>query len=86
MLICQDAYMSLYVGPSCAGRRYLSSPPLLFAHAFTGCDTTCRPHGISKITMLQKIQKSPTLAQKADVFSAINASQDDVIAAGDTAL
>ena len=77
--------MSLYVGPSCAGRRYLSSPPLLFAHAFTGCDTTC-PHGIGKITMLQKIQKSPTLAQKVDVFSDINASQDDVIAAGDTAL
>ena len=59
---------------------------LLFAHAFTGCDTTCRPHGLGKIAILQKIQKNPILAQQADVFYGNNASHEDVIAAGNMAL
>ena len=56
---------------------------LLFLHAISGCDTTSRPHGIGKVTVLAKYQ---ALAQCASTFMLPTATKSAIVEAGDDAL
>ena len=57
---------------------------ILFAHTFSGCDTTSSPFGIGKITPLKMIQTSSTFQNIADVFIS-DSEKDHIIAAGEKA-
>ncbi|CAK8688755.1 unnamed protein product [Clavelina lepadiformis] len=50
---------------------------LLFAHAFTGCDTTSAVHKFGKISVFEKL-KSSSLRNVADVFYEDDVSPDQV--------
>lgn len=56
---------------------------LLFLHAFTGCDSTSRIHGIGKKSVFQKLIKGNQILQSsATVFSSTGSTKDEVQTAG----
>ena len=59
---------------------------LLFIHAFSGCDTTSRPFGMGKSTVLTKVLKDSDLCHCADIFVHNHSSTEDVIRSGDLAM
>ena len=60
---------------------------LLFAHAFTGCDTTSRVFGIGKKTVFNKIgNRSPKLQSCSQTFCTPNMTQVSIEEAGCEAL
>ena len=60
---------------------------LLFAHAFTGCDTTSRVFGIGKKTVINKIfNRSPKLQSCSQTFCAPSMTQVSIQEAGCKAL
>ena len=60
---------------------------LLFAHAFTGCDTTSRVFGIGKKTVFNKIvNRSPKLQSCSQTFCTPNITQVSIEEAGCKAL
>lgn len=59
------------------------SEALLFLHALSGCDTTSRPYGIGKVTVLSKYAE---LKRSASVFMSSSSSQEDIEKAGEDAL
>ena len=56
---------------------------LLFLHAISGCDTTSRPYGIGKATVLKKVS---ALRNAIDTFMSPSSSKKDVETAGEKAL
>ena len=56
---------------------------LLFLHAISGCDTTSRPYGIGKSTVLTKYN---TLQHSATTFMSPLSSKQDIEKAGEEAL
>ena len=56
---------------------------LLFAHALSGCDTTSRPYGIGKASVLSKIE---SLHDYAKVFRERNKQPDEIGVAGHQAI
>ena len=56
---------------------------LLFLHAISGCDTTSRPHGVGKITVLKKFEQ---LKDSAAIFMSHTSSREDIARAGEKAL
>jgi len=59
------------------------SDALLFLHAFSGCDTTSRPYGIGKVTVLTQY----TAIQKySSVFMSPSSSKDNIEKAGEQAM
>lgn len=59
------------------------SESLLFLHAFSGCDTTSRPYGIGKVTVLTKYT---ALNKSAAVFMSPSSSKQDIEQAGEDAM
>ena len=55
---------------------------LTFCHGVGGCDTTSRPYGIGKASVLSKLMKDPALGQCADVFMSPESTKEEVIEAG----
>ena len=56
---------------------------LLFLHAISGCDTTSRPYGIGKATVLKKVS---ALRNAIDTFMSPSSFKKDVETAGEKAL
>ena len=52
-------------------------------HAISGCDTTSRPYGIGKVTVLSKYA---ALSRAADVFLSADSSKADIEKSGENAL
>ena len=52
---------------------------LLFLHAISGCDTTSRPHGIRKVTVLKK---NAALKNSITIFMSPCSSKEDIERAG----
>ena len=59
---------------------------ILFLHAFLGCDTTSRLHGIGKGASLKKYQTNNSFREQAMVLHSRSASTHDVTRAGERAL
>ena len=59
------------------------SEALLFLHAISGCDTTSRPHGIGKVSVLKKYTALKTCAC---IFMSSSSSKKDVEKAGEEAM
>ena len=59
------------------------SGALLFLHAFSGCDTTSRPYGIGKVTVLTKYT---ALQKSASVFISPSSSKEEIEKAGEDAM
>lgn len=59
---------------------------ILFAHAFLGCDTTSRLHGIGKKKAISKLKSDIFFSKQATVFMSSNSNTEDVIKAGNHAL
>nr|XP_047133400.1 uncharacterized protein LOC124811573 isoform X1 [Hydra vulgaris] len=51
---------------------------VLFAHTFTGCDTTSAIHNFGKTTIFTKLKNSNELKSTADLFYQENISTDDI--------
>ena len=62
------------------------SAQLLFAHAFTGCDTTSRIFSIGKKAVFQKLLKDSTLQSCANTFISTGQSQECIIETGKKAM
>ena len=63
------------------------SKHLLFAHAFTGCDTTSRIYGMGKRPLIQKlIRGDPVLVNCAVQFCKQNQSIEDIAEMGQKAI
>ena len=63
------------------------SESLLFMHAFSGCDTTSKPHGIGKVTVTKKyaaLSKSVTVFRSPS--SSPFSSKQDIEQAGEEAM
>ncbi len=56
---------------------------LPFLHAISGCDTTSKPYGIGKVTVLTKYA---SLKPYTSVFMATSSSRKDIEKAGEDAL
>jgi hypothetical protein len=56
---------------------------LLFLHALSGCDTTSRPYGIGKVTVLSKYA---ALKESISVFMSPSSLKEDIEKAGEEAL
>ncbi len=59
------------------------SEALLFMHALSGCDTTSRPYGIGKVTILTKYT---SLRKSTSVFMSPCSSKEDIEKAGEEAM
>ncbi len=59
------------------------SESVLFLHAMSGCDTTSRPYGIGKVTVLAKYA---TLKKFASIFMSSDSSREKIEKAGEDAL
>ena len=59
------------------------SEALLFLHALSGCDTTSRPYGIGKATVLMKYA---ALKRSTSIFMSPSSSKKDIAKAGEEAL
>ncbi|KAK3753792.1 hypothetical protein QZH41_006474 [Actinostola sp. cb2023] len=59
------------------------SEALLFLHAISGCDTTSRPHGIGKVTVLKKYA---ALKNSTYIFMSPSSSKEAIEKAGEKAL
>ena len=59
------------------------SESILFLHALSGCDTTSRPYGIGKVTVLTKYT---TLNTSGTVFISPSSSQQDIQQAREDAM
>jgi hypothetical protein len=57
----------------------------LFLHAFLGCDTTSRIHGIGKGLALNKFVKEKSFQEHAHAFGCQDKTRREVIAAGEKA-
>ena len=55
---------------------------ILFAHAFTGCDTTSRIYGIGKAAVLKNLGNN-LVSREAEVFRRSDATQEEVAQAGE---
>ena len=53
------------IGVLQAGINHVLSNTLLFIHAISGCDTTSKPYGIGKVSVIEKFNK---LKESAKVF------------------
>lgn len=62
------------------------SKNILFLHAILGCDTTSGVYGMGKKLLLTKIISDSVFRDQAKVFIMSEASKDDIITAGETAL
>lgn len=61
----------------------LLSGALLFLHAFSGCDTTSRPYGIGKVSVLKKYAE---LERCSSIFMSPSSSKAEIERAGEDAL
>ena len=59
---------------------------LLFAHAILGCDTTSRVFSLGKGLALKYIHTDSYFIKQASVFLDKNATEDNIIKAGEAAL
>ena len=59
---------------------------LLFAHAILGCDTTSRVFSLGKGLALKYIRTDSYFIKQASVFLDKNATEDNILKAGETAL
>jgi len=59
------------------------SEALLFLHSLSGCDTTSRPYGIGKVTVLTKYA---ALQKSTSIFMSPYSSKNDIEKAGEDAL
>ena len=59
---------------------------ILFVHAFLGCDTTSRLHGIGKGVALKKLATDPLFYEQAEAFNRPAATKEEIVLAGDEAL
>ncbi len=59
---------------------------ILFVHALLGCDTTSRLFNIGKATALHKCQQDEAFVANAIMFVEGNASQEEIVEAGERAL
>ena len=59
---------------------------VLFVHAFIGCDTTSRLHGIGKGVALKKLATDPLFYEKAEAFNRPAATKEEIVLAGEKAL
>ena len=57
--------------------------PLLFMHALTGCDTTSRPYGVGKSSVLARC---PSLYQQASIFMMQDRCHAEIESAGEEAI
>ena len=67
-------------------KKYLDpalSEALLFMHAVSGCDTTSRPYGIGKVTVLAKYA---ALKKATSIFMSPTSLKEDIEKAGEEAL
>ena len=58
---------------------------MLFLHAFLGCDTTSRVHGLGKGLALKKYQKDRIFCEQASVLHDEGKTEEEVITAGEKA-
>ena len=59
---------------------------ILFVHAFLGCDTTSRIHGIGKGKLFKMFETSSELKQNANTFQSTSTSQREIATAGENTL
>ena len=59
---------------------------LLLIHAYSGCDTTSRPYGMGKSSVLKKLLNDNDLGKCADTFVQPLSSKSQIIEAGDIAM
>ena len=59
---------------------------LLFIHAFSGCDTTSRPYGMGKASVVKKVIHDEELRTCASIFVDPQSPKEKVIEAGDLAM
>ena len=59
---------------------------LLFIHSFSGCDTTSRPYGMGKASILAKVTSNSKLGECADIFTLPSSNKDQICEAGDLAM
>ena len=59
---------------------------ILFVHAFLGCDTTSRVHGIGKGAALKKVKTNAAFSELAGIFGRADATKQDITVAGEKAM
>ena len=59
---------------------------ILFVHAFLGCDTTSRLHGIGKGVALKKLATDLLFYEQAEAFNRPAATKEEIVLAGEKAL
>lgn len=83
-LITKQKLISIKEGLGKLGKYVCEN--ILFAHAFSGCDTVPQPFNIAKTLLIKRLEKGDSIfCDVAHVFLDPSSSSQDVIAAGEKA-